>query len=73
VVSIEELEAKMTRLGRKTRALEIAFQHLPAVATEEKKRANREFLVVGWDPEAKVSADTKRFVVPAAGWADESG
>ena len=51
VVSIEELEAKMTRLGRKTKALEIAYQHLPAVATEEKKRTNREFLVVGWDPD----------------------
>jgi adenine-specific DNA methylase len=51
VVSIEDLEAKMTRLGRKTRALEIAYQHLPAVATEEKKRMNREFLVMGWDLE----------------------
>jgi adenine-specific DNA methylase len=49
VVSIEELEAKMLRMGRKTKALDIAFQHLPAVATEEKKRSNREFLVVGWD------------------------
>ena len=49
VVSIEELETKMLRLGRKTKALEIAYQHLPAVATEEKKRVNREFLVMGWD------------------------
>jgi hypothetical protein len=52
VVGIEELEAKMTRLGRQTRAIALRYQHLPAVATEEKKRANREFLVVGWDPEA---------------------
>jgi len=51
VVSIEELEAKMTRLGRKTKALEIAYQHLPAVATDEKKATNKEFLVVGWDPD----------------------
>jgi adenine-specific DNA-methyltransferase len=51
VVAIEELEAKMTRLGRKTKALEIAYQHLPAVATEGKKERNREFLVVGWDPD----------------------
>src|SRR5713101_4085042 len=52
VVTLEELEAKMTKLGRQTRAIAIAYQHLPAVATEEKKRENREFLVVGWDAEA---------------------
>ncbi len=52
VVGIEELEAKMTRLGRATRALALRYQHLPAVATEEKKASNREFLVVGWDPDA---------------------
>ena len=52
VVGIEELEAKMTRFGRATRAIAIKYQHLPAVATAEKKEANREFLVVGWDPEA---------------------
>jgi adenine-specific DNA methylase len=54
VVGIDELEQKMARLGRKTRAIEIAYQHLPAVATAEKKAANREFLVVGWDPESLV-------------------
>jgi len=47
VVTIEELEAKMTNLGRQTKAIAIKYQHLPAVATEEKKRENREFLVVG--------------------------
>jgi adenine-specific DNA methylase len=52
VVGIDELEQKMARLGRKTRAIEIAYQHLPAVATAEKKASNREFLVVGWDPES---------------------
>jgi hypothetical protein len=50
VVTIEELEAKMTRLGRKTKAIALRYQHLPAVATEEKKRENREFLVIGVDP-----------------------
>jgi adenine-specific DNA-methyltransferase len=49
VVTIEELESKMTKLGRQTKAIAIKYQHLPAVATEEKKRDNREFLVVGWD------------------------
>jgi hypothetical protein len=52
VTTLDELEAKMTRLGRQTRAIAIRYQHLPAVATQEKKRENREFLVVGWDPEA---------------------
>jgi adenine-specific DNA methylase len=49
VVGVDELEAKMIRLGRKTKAMEIAYQHLPAVATDEKKQTNKEFLVVGWD------------------------
>jgi hypothetical protein len=52
VVGIEDLEAKMTRFGRSTRAIAIKYAHLPAVATEEKNRENREFLVVGWDPDA---------------------
>ena len=49
VVTIDELEKKMVRLGRQTRAIEIKFQHLASVATEAKKEANREFIVVGWD------------------------
>jgi hypothetical protein len=52
VVGIGDLEEKMRRLGRDTRAIEIAYQHLPAVATDEKKQRNREFLVVGWDAAA---------------------
>jgi hypothetical protein len=52
VVGIEELEAKMTRPGRQTRAIEIKYAHLPAVATAEKKATNKEFLVVGWDESA---------------------
>ena len=57
VVGIEELEAKMARLGRRTRSIAIKYQHLPAVATAEKKESNREFLVVGWDPEAPLLKD----------------
>jgi hypothetical protein len=51
VVGIDDLEAKMTRFGRTTRAIEIKYKHLPAVATAEKNESNREFLVVGWDPD----------------------
>jgi len=49
ITALEELEAKMIRLGRMTKAIAIKYQHLPAVATDEKKASNREFLVVGWD------------------------
>ena len=52
VVTLAGLEQKMARLGRQTRAIEIKHQHLPAVATAEKKQRNREFLVVGWDADA---------------------
>ena len=48
VVGLEELEGKMAKLGRTTQATEIKYQHLPAVAAEEKKEKNRELLVVGW-------------------------
>jgi adenine-specific DNA methylase len=67
VVSIDELESKMSRLGRNTNAIEIDYQHLPAVATEQKKATNKEFLVVGWDEAAverlltrEPSHDTRR-------------
>lgn len=50
VTSLEELEAKMARHGRVTKAIAIRYQHLPAIATEEKKRENREFLLIGVDP-----------------------
>src|SRR5262245_49120869 len=57
VVGLDDLEAKMTRLGRQTRAIAICYQHLPAVATQEKKRENRELLVVGWDPDSALLQD----------------
>lgn len=49
VIGANELEAKMVRFGRLTRSVEVKYQHLPAVATDEKKKTNREFIVVGWD------------------------
>jgi 16S rRNA G966 N2-methylase RsmD len=48
--SLEDLEAKMVRLGRVTKAIAIRYQHLPAIATEEKKSSNREYLLIGVDP-----------------------
>lgn len=52
VVSVEELESKMAKHGRRTKAIALKYQHLPAVATEEKKRTNLELLVVGVDPDS---------------------
>jgi hypothetical protein len=50
VASLEELEAKMIRRGRQTKAIAIRYQHLPAIATDEKKESNREYLLLGVDP-----------------------
>lgn len=50
VAGLEELEGKMTRHGRWTKAIAIKYQHLPAVATAEKKSRNREYLLLGADP-----------------------
>jgi len=52
VVTIDELEEKMSCLGRTTHSIEIKYRHLGAVATQEKNKKNREFLVIGWDQEA---------------------
>ena len=50
VVGVEELEAKMVKFGRRVKSIKLRYQHLPAVATEQKKATNLEFLVVGVDP-----------------------
>ncbi len=50
VAGLDELEAKMSRLGRQTKAIAIRYQHLPAVATVEKKAGNLEYLLIGIDP-----------------------
>jgi hypothetical protein len=57
VVGIDELEGKMNKLGRATKAIAVKYQHLPAIATEEKKQENREFLVVGWVPDSPLLRD----------------
>lgn len=54
VVHADELEAKMLRHGRKTKAITMKYQHLPAVATKEKKASNREILVIGVDAASKL-------------------
>ena len=58
VATLSELEEKMRRCGRATRAIEIKHQHLASVATEEKKEKNREFLVVGWDTASELLGES---------------
>jgi adenine-specific DNA-methyltransferase len=59
VVGASDLEAKMARFGRKTKALEIGYMHLPAVATARKKAENRELLVIGVDEAAVAKLNEK--------------
>jgi adenine-specific DNA-methyltransferase len=62
VVGSSDLEAKMARFGRETKALEIGYMHLPAVATARKKAENRELLVIGVDEAAVAKLNEKRSV-----------
>jgi adenine-specific DNA methylase len=50
-VTIEELEAKMRAHGREVRSTSIHYAHKAAVAKAESREQNREFILVGWDPE----------------------
>jgi hypothetical protein len=52
VVDLEDLEAKMRVRGREVRSTAVAYAHKASVASQEKRRENREFIIVGWDPEA---------------------
>lgn len=50
--TLEELEVKMRRHGREVHSTAVRYAHKAAVASEESRRSNREFIVVGWDPTA---------------------
>ena len=52
--TLEDLEAKMVAAGRSTKAIAIRYLHLPAVATPQKKEENREFLLIGVDPQSSL-------------------
>lgn len=51
-VSLTELEQKMVRHGRATRALVIPYARLAALSKGEKRGRDRELLVLGWDPDS---------------------
>lgn len=48
-VTLQELEQKMIRHGRRARAIEIPYSRLAALSREERSTRDREFLIVGWD------------------------
>lgn len=50
LASLEELEEMMVLHGRVTRAKSIRYVHKPAQASAEKKRENREYILIGVDP-----------------------
>ena len=54
VCSLEELESKMAAHGRQVRALELPYAHKANVATKAHRDRDREFIVVGWNPESKL-------------------
>jgi adenine-specific DNA-methyltransferase len=49
VTDLGEIEAKMKAFGRQTRTTTVQYAHRESIASAEKKRNNREYLVVGWD------------------------
>jgi 16S rRNA G966 N2-methylase RsmD len=68
-VSLQELEQKMVRHGRATRAIEVPYARLAALSKGEKTGRDRELLVLGWDEQllSRIlgKADRLRdFVVP---------
>jgi len=59
-VTLEELERQMRRHGREVRATVVKYMHKASVATEEKRKQNREFILVGWNPDAKLVQGQRR-------------
>lgn len=59
-VTLEELETQMRRQGREVRTTTIRYQHKAAQASAEKRRANREFILVGWDTKAELLRGQKK-------------
>lgn len=52
VCALDDLKEKMIERGRRVRTLEIKYVHKVNLAREDARVANREFLVLGWDPES---------------------
>jgi adenine-specific DNA methylase len=50
-LSVTDLEAKMHRFGRRTKSIALRYEHLAALATDEKRQNDQEFLVLGWNEE----------------------
>ncbi len=62
VTGVDELVGKMKEFGREVESVEVKYAHKVSVASEVKNPMNREFVVVGWDPDlvSKISGDEYR-------------
>jgi hypothetical protein len=67
-ITLDELEAKLRRTGRETRAIELHYAHKASVARAATRRANREYLVIGVDPAVDLATlGQKRAATAAVG------
>ncbi|MBU2689734.1 MAG: hypothetical protein KJ970_02325, partial [Candidatus Eisenbacteria bacterium] len=66
-VTLGELEQKMRGYGREVKATEIRYQHKPSQSSAEKRQQNREFILVGWDPESALLQDQTLMAASAHG------
>lgn len=55
--TLEDLESKMRGFGREVHSTAVRYAHKASQASEEARRSNREFIVVGWDPTAALLQD----------------
>ncbi len=51
-LGLGELEVKLAKAGRVTRAISVPYAHKASVARQNTQAANREFLVIGVDPQS---------------------
>jgi hypothetical protein len=66
-LTLSELEAKVARHGRKTRAIELHYAHKASVARAATRRANREYLVLGVDPAVDLATLGQKSALAGAG------
>ncbi len=59
-ITLAELEARMQRVGRDVRGLEIPYAHKASVARASVRERNRELLVIGVDPAANPESRATR-------------
>jgi hypothetical protein len=66
-ITLDELEAKLRRTGRETRAIELHYAHKASVARAATRHANREYLVLGVDPAVDLATLGQKSALAGAG------